>query len=89
MEGILSKYFEALAPDEPLLSRGAIAWAPSAFLLEEFHEIQFSNANPAVEFGKGFITLHKRTAGDCHSPQSGLFSHLPVHAVQLRANDRM
>jgi len=70
-----------------LFSRGAIAWAPSAFLLEEFHEIQFSNANPAVDFGKGFITLKKRTAADCHNPQSGVFSHLPVHAVQLRANE--
>jgi hypothetical protein len=64
-----------------------IAWAPSAFLLEEFQEIQFSNANPAVEFGKGFITLQKRTAADCHNPQSGIFNHLPVHAVQLRANE--
>ena len=87
MEGILSKYFERLGPDEPLFSRGAIAWAPSAFLLEEFHEIQFSNPNPAVDFGKGFITLHKRTAADCHNPQSGVFNHLPVHAVQLRANE--
>jgi len=87
VEGILSKYFETLGPDEPLLSRGAIAWAPSAFLLEEFHEIQFSNPNPAVDFGKGFITLKKRTAAECHNPQAGVFNHLPIHAVQLRANE--
>jgi hypothetical protein len=87
VEGILSKYFETLGPDEPLFSRGAIAWAPSAFLLEEFQEIQFSNPNPAVDFGKGYITLKNRTATDCHSPQSGVFSHLPIHAIQLRANE--
>ncbi len=87
MEGILSKYFETLGPDEPLFSRGTIAWAPSAFLLEEFQEIQFSNPNPAVDFGKGFITLHKRTAADCHNPKAALFSHLPIHAIQLRANE--
>ncbi len=87
MEGILSKYFETRGPDEPLFSRGAIAWAPSAFLLEEFREIQFSDPNPAVDFGKGFVTLKKRTAADCHNPQSGVFSHLPIHAIQLRANE--
>ncbi len=87
MEGILSKYFETLGPDEPLFSRGAIAWAPSAFLLEEFHEIQFSNPNPVVDFGKGFITLKKRVAADCHNSLSGVFSHFPIHAIQLRANE--
>jgi hypothetical protein len=87
VEGILPNYFDALAPDEPLFSRGAIAWAPSAFLLEEFQEIQFENPNPAVDFGKGFITLHKRTAEDCHDPRSALFRHLPIHAVHLRANE--
>jgi len=87
MEGILKNYFVPLGTDEPFFSRGAIAWAPSAFLLEEFQEIKFSNPNPAVDFGKGFITLHKRTPEDCHNRNSGMFSHLPIHAVQLRANE--
>jgi len=87
VEGILTSYFQPLGPDEPFFSRGVIAWAPSTFLLEEFQEIQFSNPNPAVDFGKGFVTLRQRTAAECHNQQSGLFSHYPIHAVHLRANE--
>ena len=87
MEGILSNFYQAIEPQESFFCRGALAWAPSAFLTEEFWEVKFSQTNPAVDFGKGWITLEKRTPSDCHNPASRIFRHDPVHPVHLRATE--
>lgn len=87
MDGILESYYQALGDSDPLLVRGALAWAPSAFLQETFWQVEFGSSNPAVDFGKGFIALRERTADECHDPRSGIFHHNPVHPVHLRANE--
>jgi hypothetical protein len=87
MQGILPKFYEAIPENELLLGRGVLAWAPSAFLQEQFWQVEFGSANPAVDFGKGFITLRPRSAEDCHNPKSGIFHHNPVHPIHLRANE--
>ncbi|MDE3098831.1 MAG: hypothetical protein KGJ88_05115 [Verrucomicrobiota bacterium] len=87
MEGILQSFYEAIPENEPLLGRGAFAWAPSAFLQEQFLQVEFGSANPAVDFGKGYITLHPRAAEECHDPKLGIFHHNPVHEIHLRANE--
>jgi hypothetical protein len=87
MEGILSNFYQPIDPQESFLCRGALAWAPAAFLTEEFWEVKFSQTNPAIDFGKGWITLEKRTAADCHNPASRIFRHDPVHPVHLRATE--
>jgi hypothetical protein len=87
MEGILQNFYEAIPENEPLLGRGTLAWAPSAFLQEQFSQVEFGSANPAMDFGKGFITLRQRNAEECHNPKSGIFHHNPVHHMQLRANE--
>jgi hypothetical protein len=85
--GILNSYYETIPDGEPFLGRGTLAWAPSAFLQQQFWQVEFGSANPAVDFGKGYITLRQRTAEECHDPKSGIFHHNPVHAVHLRANE--
>jgi hypothetical protein len=87
MEGILSNFYQAIDPQESFFCRGAVVWAPSAFLTEEFWEVKFSQTNPAIDFGKGWITLEKRTPADCHNPASRIFRHDPVHPVHLRATE--
>jgi len=87
MDGILESYYQPIADGEPLLMRGALAWTPSAFLQETFWHVEFASTNPAVDFGKGFITLKQRTADECHDVRSGIFHHNPVHPVHLRANE--
>ena len=89
MDGILQSYYQALGGNDDLLCRGAIAWAPSAFLQEKFWEVQFSSSNPAVDFGKGFITMKERTASQVHDPSTGIFHHNPIHHEHLRANEAM
>lgn len=87
MEGILDSYYSVHEAGDHVLSRGSLALAPSAFLLEEFWEIELSNSNPAVEWGKGFITLRQHTPAECHDPASGVFRHNPIHPIHLRANE--
>lgn len=87
MDGILKNFYEPVPDGEPLISRGALAWAPSAFLQDRFWQVEFGSANPAVEFGKGYIALRERTAEECHDPHSGIFHHNPVHPIHLRANE--
>ena len=87
MDGILDRFFQAVEEKEPLLCRSALAWAPSSFLTEEFWEVKFANSNPGVDFGKGWISMQKRTPEDCHNAKSGMFNHSPVHPVHLRATE--
>jgi hypothetical protein len=87
MEGILPNFYEAVTENEPFLGRGTLAWAPSAFLQEQFWQVEFGSANPALDLGNGFITLRQRSAEECHNPKFGIFHHNPVHHIQLRANE--
>jgi hypothetical protein len=85
VDGLID-FLEPIPNNQPLLSRGSIAWAPVAFLTDTFRQIEFSNSNP-VDFFKGFITLKERTAQECLDPGSQVFRHAPIHSEHLRANE--
>jgi hypothetical protein len=87
MDGILDRFVQPIGENEPFFCRGALAWAPSAFLTEQFWEVKFANTNPAADFGKGWISLQERTAEDCHDPKTRIFNHNPIHPLHLRANE--